>query len=327
MTGVHVLPKSVVREDVGREVAVAMRVERDERRAARRRGRDDVADERAVLHALDRAAQLGPRVAPPSVVSCTLPVVGADPENLRVERRLGEVRDLADVVAVVARELDVPVQDAHHLERVAVDRAREVLGARPRRAVVLRDEEAIAAEIHGARRVARRHDGRVPVVAVGRLAGRRTRVDAHRVAGQRIHEREASAARRRVDLAPVGLVDGLAGAVAEADLHPVLIQDAEPVARRARPHPRVVVLEARRKSSRDRDCPRRCDRPARRGCCSRGCRSSPCRSSRAARRRRRRRCGSSSRGRRGSRDGRSSGRRRRWATSAPPRTSRRRPRS
>ena len=91
--------------------------------------------------------------------------------------------------------------------------------------------------------VPRRHHRRVPVVAIRRLAGRRTRIDAHRVAGHRIDQRQVAVARRRIDLAPVGLVDGLAGAVAEADLDPVLIEDAEPVARGARPHPRVVVLQ------------------------------------------------------------------------------------
>src|SRR6266508_629650 len=99
VTAVQVLPKSAVRKMYG-----AKRVERHVRRAARRRGRDDVADERAVLHALDCAAQLGPRGAAVRR-ELQVAIVGSDPEDLRVERRLGEVRDLADVVAIVARAL------------------------------------------------------------------------------------------------------------------------------------------------------------------------------------------------------------------------------
>ena len=143
----------------------------------------------------DRAAQLGPRRAAIRR-QLDVAVVGADPEDLRIERRFGDVRDLADVVAVVPRKLDVAVRDAHHLERVAIDRTRQVFGARPCRAVVLRDEQTIAAEIHRARRVARRHHRRVPVVAVVRFARGRTRIDPHGIAGHRIDERQIAVARR-----------------------------------------------------------------------------------------------------------------------------------
>jgi iron only hydrogenase large subunit-like protein len=81
-------------------------------------------------------------------------VVRADPKDLRVERRLRNVRDFADPVAVIARQLDVAVLDAHHLELVAIDRARQISRSRPRRSVVLRHEQAIASQIHSAGGVA-----------------------------------------------------------------------------------------------------------------------------------------------------------------------------
>jgi hypothetical protein len=123
-------------DDVGLEVAVTMGVERYIGGAARGRRRDDLADERPVLHACDRVTQLRPRGAGVRR-QLHVAVIGADPEDLGVERRFGDVRDLADRVAVVARELDVAIQDAHHLDGVAVDRARQIFRARPRRTEVL----------------------------------------------------------------------------------------------------------------------------------------------------------------------------------------------
>ena len=146
--------------------------------------------------------------------------------------------------------------------------------------------------------VPRRHHRRVPVEAIRRLAGRRPRRDAHRVAGHRIDERQVAVARRGIDLPPVGLVDGFAGAVAEPDLHPVLIEDAEPVARGARSHERVVVLQPGVDPVRiavvDGDAVDLRDRNVVHADVT----SCPCRSFRAGRRRRRRRCGWSWRGRR-----------------------------
>ena len=230
--------------DVRREVADTVRVERDVRGATRRFGSDHAAHERAIRHARNRAARLPPRR---SCIQRELDVsiVRAHPENLRVHGRLGDRRDLAEAgLPVVPGELDVLVHHAHQKERVAVDGAREVLRPRPGDAEILRDEETIGSDEDGARLVYRGDDGRVPVPAVRWLASRRLRLDVEPVARLRVEPLNVAAVGGRVDEPVTCLVHRLPRAVTEADLLPVLVQDAEPMAGGAGPHPRVRVLQA-----------------------------------------------------------------------------------
>jgi hypothetical protein len=86
--------------------------------------------------------------APPSVVSCRLP------SSVPTQRIFGSSGDSAKFEISLMRRrrcatADVAVDDAHHLERVAIDRARQVL----LRVQVDRSpssEQPVAAEIHRA---------------------------------------------------------------------------------------------------------------------------------------------------------------------------------
>src|SRR4029078_2466934 len=119
----------------------------------------------------------------------------ADPEYFRIERRLGEGRDLAETgLAVVARDADVAPAHTHHWDGVAIHLSREIRRGRPRRATVFRDEELVGGDVHRSRRVARREERRVPIPAVRRVALGRLRLDVEAVAGDGVEALDVAAA-------------------------------------------------------------------------------------------------------------------------------------
>ncbi len=163
-------------------------------------------------------------------------VVGADPDDTRRQRRLGDGRDGA--------ELDVAAA-----ERLAVVVGREV-GADllPRVAAVERSEQHLRAGVEDLRVVRREHQGRVPVPPQRRLVLRPARHDVGHGAQHLVDAPVIAELRGVVEPARVGRVDAVVHPVAGADGDPVgHVHLAGPAVARALPgvvvlHPAVDVV-------------------------------------------------------------------------------------
>jgi hypothetical protein len=135
-------------------------------------------------------------------------------------------------------------EHAHDRQLVAVFVARQVHAGRPRFASVTRDEDAVAPQINLLRIVWRDHDRSRPVEPVRGCTSFRVRLDGLAVSGRAGEPNDVAALRFRVDRAGVGRVNLRVHPVAEIDLEPILVGDANVVARGTRAAPGVGILQA-----------------------------------------------------------------------------------
>ena len=216
-----------------------VRVEGGVRRTGRRGGCHDPAHVGAVGDTGDVPGHLRPRRAAVSA-DLEVAVVESDPEDGGVDRGFVERHGLAEGAGpVVARDGDVAAVHAHDLDRVAIDLPAHVLGGRPRGASVPRDEEPVPGDVQDVRVVLREHHRRRPVEAVlltEWLGGR----DVEHVAGLRVVPEVVAAVGAAVAVARILRVGLPEHPVAEAVLHPVVVQNAGPAPRLGRPEEGVV---------------------------------------------------------------------------------------
>ena len=160
---VHVLPKSVVAVDVRRHVAEGVAVERGVRRRRRRSGSPRPSDTHdAFGRPGDVAGDVRPGLAAVAR-QLQVAVVGADPDHLRVLRRLADRVDRR--VHLGRRVVDRDAARLLLLLLLRVVRRQVGRDALPRLAAVARAEEELRADVERALLRRAEVDRRVPVEA------------------------------------------------------------------------------------------------------------------------------------------------------------------
>ncbi len=169
-----------------------------------------------------------------------LAVVRADPDDAFLERRLRDGQDRAVVLGPGV--VDGQTAGVLELGRVVGRQVRAGLG--PGQAAVGGLEQVVAAEVEDEPVVRRDEDGRVPVEPVGRLGQRGLGPDALGFAGLEVVALDAAHLEVAVHDPPLDGVELGVVAVAAAGRHPVVVEDAGPLAGVRGAEPVAVVLEA-----------------------------------------------------------------------------------
>ena len=146
--------------------------------------------------------------------------------------------------AVILGDLEFLALDAHQVDRIPVEREREIRAHRfPRPALVSGLEEFVGAGVNGVGIMRRDHERRVPVPPERLLVTGRLGPDTLPFVGDPVDPRDVAILRFGVDDPMVGRIDQPDEAVAALGHEPVVVR--APVLRPhlARPAPGVVVLE------------------------------------------------------------------------------------